>query len=94
VKKLIDIDIESALKLDNTVFIDVRSQFEFNEDSIPGSINWPLLDNNEREIVGKIFKNEGQTAARRKALNYVALKMKDYIEFFYNFINKNIIIFC
>ncbi len=94
VKKLYDIEIEDALELEDTVFIDVRSPSEYKEDTIPGSINWPLLNDNERIDVGKIYKNDGQTAAKRKAFQYVALKMKDYIEFFYEFKNKKIIIFC
>ena len=37
--------------------IDVRSENEFKEDSIPTSINYPVLNNNERDIVGKLYSN-------------------------------------
>ena len=36
--------------------IDVRSPSEFQIDHIPGSINLPVLNNNERDLVGTIYK--------------------------------------
>ena len=36
--------------------IDVRSPDEFAEDHIPGAINLPVLDNEERARVGTIYK--------------------------------------
>lgn len=36
--------------------IDVRSPAEFAEDHVPGAVNWPVLDNEERRIVGTLHK--------------------------------------
>lgn len=36
--------------------IDVRSPAEFAEDHLPGAVNWPVLDNEERRIVGTLYK--------------------------------------
>ncbi|WP_269431243.1 rhodanese-like domain-containing protein, partial [Crocosphaera watsonii] len=36
--------------------IDVRSENEFAEDHIPGAINLPVLNNQERKKVGTIYK--------------------------------------
>lgn len=36
--------------------IDVRSPAEFAEDHLPGALNWPVLDNEERRIVGTLYK--------------------------------------
>ena len=35
--------------------IDVRAPVEFNEDHIVGAINCPVLNNEEREKVGKVY---------------------------------------
>ena len=36
--------------------IDVRSPAEFAEDHLPGAVNWPVLDNEQRHIVGTLYK--------------------------------------
>ncbi|MEQ5872914.1 tRNA 2-selenouridine(34) synthase MnmH [Sagittula sp. NFXS13] len=45
--------------------IDVRSPAEFAEDHIPGAINLPVLDNEERARVGTIYKQESPFKARK-----------------------------
>lgn len=37
-----DILPDEVLSIDNAVYIDVRSEVEFNEGTIPGAINFPL----------------------------------------------------
>ena len=39
--------------------IDVRTPAEFAEDHIPGAINCPALDDEERRIVGTLYKQQG-----------------------------------
>ncbi|MDH0863890.1 tRNA 2-selenouridine(34) synthase MnmH [Mitsuaria sp. GD03876] len=38
--------------------IDVRSPGEFAEDRLPGAINWPVLDDEERRVVGTLYKQD------------------------------------
>jgi tRNA 2-selenouridine synthase len=45
--------------------IDARSPAEFAIDHIPGAINCPVLDNEERRIVGTLYKQQGAFEARR-----------------------------
>lgn len=45
--------------------IDARSPSEFALDHIPGAINCPVLDDEERRIVGTIYKQTGAFEARR-----------------------------
>ncbi|GGX07319.1 tRNA 2-selenouridine synthase [Pigmentiphaga litoralis] len=45
--------------------IDARSPAEFALDHIPGAINCPSLDDEERRIVGTIYKQTGAFEARR-----------------------------
>lgn len=43
--------------------IDVRAQIEFNQGAFPGAINRPILDNIERDLIGKVYKQKGNSAA-------------------------------
>lgn len=45
--------------------IDARSPSEFALDHIPGAINCPVLDDEERRIVGTLYKQTGAFEARR-----------------------------
>lgn len=45
--------------------IDVRSPAEFAEDHLPGAINLPVLDNEERARVGTIYKQVAPFDARK-----------------------------
>ena len=46
-------------------FIDARTPAEFEEDHIPGAVNCPVLDNEQRVIVGTIYKQRSAFEARR-----------------------------
>jgi tRNA 2-selenouridine synthase len=48
--------------------IDVRSEKEFAEGHIPGAINIPILEDEERKIVGTIYKQNSRQAAVYKGL--------------------------
>ena len=68
--------LESAEK---SVLIDVRSEGEYNQGHIPNAINIPLLNNEERAIVGTIYKQKGNTEAIQKGFELVGGKFSDYI---------------
>ena len=56
------LEIEKLL-LNNTPFIDLRSEIEFSRGSIPNAINIPILNTLERDLVGKIYKSQGKLKA-------------------------------
>ena len=51
------------LFLQDTPFLDVRAEDEFEKGSFPFSANHPILNNKERHLVGTCYKKEGQQAA-------------------------------
>jgi tRNA 2-selenouridine synthase len=51
--------------LDYDTIIDVRSPGEFEEDHVPGAINLPVLNNEERARVGTIYKQVAPFDARK-----------------------------
>lgn len=52
--------------------IDVRTPAEFAEDHIPGSINCPVLDNEQRIEVGTLYKQTSPFDAKKIGAAYVA----------------------
>lgn len=62
------------------VVIDVRSPCEHVSENIPGSINIPLLLDDERATVGTTYKREGELTARRQALSIVAPKIPELVD--------------
>jgi tRNA 2-selenouridine synthase len=59
--------------------IDARSPAEFALDHIPGAINCPSLDDEERHIVGTIYKQQGAFEARRVGGAMVAANLARYL---------------
>ena len=77
--------------------IDLRSEKEFQKGTIPGSVNIPILSNDEFENVGKEYKNKGQEAAISLGLQLVKGDLKKKrINAWKNHLNNNpgCLIFC
>jgi len=60
--------------------IDVRSPAEFAEDHVPGAINLPVLDNEERAEVGTIYVQQSAFLARRIGAAKVARNVARHLE--------------
>lgn len=60
--------------------IDARSPSEFTLDRIPGAINCPVLDDNERAIVGTIYHQQGAFEARRVGGAMVAANLAKHLQ--------------
>ena len=70
-------------KWENKTFdtiIDVRSPLEYEEDHIIGSINCPVLDDQERIIVGTIYKRESTFKAKIIGSSLTARNIAKHIE--------------
>ena len=60
--------------------IDVRSPAEFAEDHIAGAISLPAMSNEERAIVGTIYKQESPFKARKIGAAIVARNVAHHLE--------------
>ncbi|HEY3388530.1 MAG TPA: tRNA 2-selenouridine(34) synthase MnmH [Prolixibacteraceae bacterium] len=58
--------------------VDVRSPGEFAEGHIPGAINIPIFQDDERAVVGTIYKKKGRLPAIEKGLEIVGPKMAKF----------------
>ena len=56
--------------------IDVRSPGEYYKGHMPNSINIPLFDNDERSIIGTIYKKQGREKAVIEGLKFVEKKIE------------------
>jgi len=61
------------------VLLDVRSPAEYEHGHIPGAISFPLLDNEERAIVGTTYKKLGHETAVQKGFELVGHKFASFI---------------
>lgn len=59
--------------------LDVRSPGEFLQGRIPGAINLPLFTNEERAIVGTLYKQQGKEAAVLEGLRIVGPKLASFV---------------
>jgi tRNA 2-selenouridine synthase len=71
-------DIVTFLKLSEEIpVIDVRSPSEYNRGHIPSAINIPLFDDEERAVVGTLYKKEGREKALMKGLDITGPQMSE-----------------
>lgn len=75
--------------------IDCRSESEFEESHLPGAINFPILNNKERDEVGFLYKHFSPNAALFHANNIAESKKDEIEEFAKTLENKsNIFVYC
>jgi tRNA 2-selenouridine synthase len=75
--------------------VDVRSPIEFAHASFPGAISFPLMNNEERAIIGTTFKQEGRSAAVLKGYEIIGPKFSAYLkEAISMFPDKKVVMYC
>lgn len=60
--------------------LDARSPGEFAEDHLPGAQNWPVLDDEERRVVGTLYKQVSAFEARKVGAALVARRIADHLD--------------
>ena len=73
-------DIWELLSHDFDDVIDVRSPSEYRQDHISGSVNLPVLADEERKLVGTVYSRESQFKANRIGAGMIARNMADILE--------------
>ncbi len=74
--------------------IDVRSEGESLAGTIPGAINVPLFDEDERSVIGTIYRHGGHEQAVDKGFEYVENKISELLGAFQPLQAKTITVFC
>jgi len=60
--------------------LDARSPAEFAEDHLPGAVNVPVLDDEERALVGTIYKQQSAFEAKRAGAPLVSRNIARHVE--------------
>lgn len=78
--EMVVLSYDKFLKERNAILIDVRSPKEFELEPIPGAINIPILNNEERVVVGTAYKQESPEEAKRIGMNIISKKLPEMFE--------------
>lgn len=70
---------DDARLLRGARWVDLRSPAEHARDRIPGALNAPLLDNQQRALVGTLYKQVSPDAAYDRGLDFAASGMPDLL---------------
>ena len=62
------------------IVIDVRSPAEFALDHIPGAVNFPVLNNDERAQIGTLYKQVSPFAAKKLGAALVSKNIAEHIQ--------------
>lgn len=66
-----------SLVLKKASVLDVRAPVEFLAGSIPGSVNYPILNDQERNEIGTLYKEKGQAAAIERGHQLVSGEIRE-----------------
>ena len=64
------------------VYVDVRAPVEYTNDHIPDAVNYPLLDDEQREYIGTLYHTRGRDEALMEGIEIVSPKLKPMVSFF------------
>lgn len=79
---------EYLLRLQHLPVIDVRSPGEYAHAHIPGAVSLPLFSDEERKVVGTIYKHQGKQKAIKVGLDYFGVKMRPMVEWVEELLSK------
>lgn len=72
---------EALARLDTfSAIIDARSESEYALDQIPGAVNWPSLHDEERHLIGTLYKQVNPFEAKKRGAALVARNVAAHIE--------------
>ena len=74
--------------------IDVRTAEEFTAGTIPGAVNAPLFDNDERSVIGTLYRHGGRPQAIDKGFEYADSKLSELLAGFEPFRGMACVVFC
>jgi tRNA 2-selenouridine synthase len=90
----IKITVKKALEIQNAQFIDTRTPKEYNEDHLPNAVNIPILSNEERAVVGTLYKKVSQDKAIEKGIEFFSAKLPLFMKEISKYKDTTLIIHC
>lgn len=59
------------------IVIDVRAPVEYKADHIPGAVSWPLFTDDERSVIGTLYKQKSKDVAIDKGFEIIGPRMAE-----------------
>jgi len=73
--------VEVIAQLDEfDILIDARSEDEYALDHLPGAVNWPTLNNDERRSIGTLYTQVNPFEAKKRGAAIAARNIAEHIE--------------
>jgi tRNA 2-selenouridine synthase len=88
------ISFSKALELKDKVFVDVRTPLEFSKDHITGAVNIPVLSDEQRVIVGTIYKTKSAAKAVDKGIGFFSEKLPEIVGQLREYKGSDLIAYC
>ena len=94
--EFIEIEPEDLFRGKDFTLVDVRSPSEFQEFHIPGAVNIPIFDDDEKRLIGLIYRTRGQETAFEKGKEIGEKKLENIFQAFKNLaeLGKPIVVYC
>lgn len=89
-----EITYEESREIKDPVYIDVRSPLEYAEDHIPGAVNLPIFDNDERKEVGTLYRVAGREDAMRRGTEIGGKNVGSILNTILGYKEREIVIYC
>lgn len=91
----LEVSFKETSHFESPLFIDVRSPGEFAEYTIPGAINMPILNNKEREQVGKTYVQTNHDQAKLLGVKFASQRLPRLVEKYMSLAKHHqVILFC
>ena len=87
------LDLQQALATGHCI-IDVRSAAEYSGGTIPGAVNIPLFDDDERGAIGTLYRHGGHAQAVEAGFLFVEKKLAELLSAFQPFCSRPLAICC
>ena len=91
-----EIEAKDIYRLENRVLVDIRSPQEYEEFHIPGAINVPLFENDEKKLVGHIYRTQGMEKAKEIGESIARGKLEEFYRTFKELKERygNVVVYC
>ena len=71
-------DDYQSIFINDVPLMDVRAPVEFAKGAFPNTLNVPLLDDDQREVIGKRYKDAGQDEAIKLGLELFTPEIRQH----------------
>lgn len=90
------ITYKEFLELNDSILIDVRTPKEFEREPIPGSVNIPVLLDDERVAVGTAYVQQSKELAKELGIKYISQRLPEIFKMVQELSRKykKLIFFC